>query len=62
MLECRCCDATKANCDFKRDVLKALDMIGEYVHPVVVEEIEDLIKRNTDKCFDFSPKVDNCNE
>lgn len=62
MLECRRCDATKANCDFKRNVLKALSIIGEYVHPVVVEEIEDLIMRNTDKCPDFSPKVDNCDE
>jgi hypothetical protein len=62
MLECRRCDATKANCDFKRNVLMAISMIGDYVPRRVTEEIENIIADSTNKCQDFSPKVDNCDE
>ena len=62
MLECRCCDISSLDCDFKRDILKALNLIDGYVSRETTEEVENLIMRNIDKCHDFSPKVDNYDE
>lgn len=62
MLECRCCDISSLDCDFKRDILKALNLIDGYVPSRTVAEIEEIIAASVDKCPDFTPREELRNE
>ena len=59
MLKCRLCEVSKISCDFKRDVLMALNMIGKFVPHDTIEEIESVIISSVGECQDFSMIDDN---
>jgi hypothetical protein len=59
MLKCRFCEVSKISCDFKRDVLMALNMIGKFVQHDTIEEIESVIIKSVGECQDFSMIDDN---
>ena len=56
MFECRFCDVSPLDCGFKRDILRALSLIEEYVSNSTVAEIEEIITASVDKCPDFTPR------
>ena len=56
MHECRCCDVSSLDCSFKRDVLKALNLIEGYVTQKAIDDIEEIIAASVDKCPDFTPR------
>ncbi len=58
MLKCRICETSKIDCSLKRDVMKALNMIGQFVPRNTIYEIENIIAKNIGECKDFCPKID----
>lgn len=62
MHECKCCDVSSLDCDFKRDIFKALNLIDGYVPSRTVAEIEEIIAASVDKCPDFTPREELGNE
>lgn len=62
MLKCRFCEVSKISCDFKRDVLMALNMIGKFVPHDTIEEIESVIIKSVGECQDFTPMEELENE
>ena len=55
MLDCRKCNISENDCEFKNEVLKAIDIIEKYTGYRVKEEIEGLIENTTGLCEDFEP-------
>lgn len=55
MHECRFCDVSSLDCGFKRDILRALNLIEGYVPHKAIEDIEEIIAASVDKCPDFTP-------
>ena len=51
MLECRNCKYT--DCDFRNDILKAINTIGLYVNDRAADKIEEIIEDAIEPCKDF---------
>lgn len=53
MLDCKMCKYTIAECDFKKEILAALNSICTYVPLKAAHQIEDIISDHTDTFPDF---------
>lgn len=62
MHECKCCDVSSLDCDFKRDIFKALNLLDGFLPHRAVEDIEEIIAASVDKCPDFTPREELGNE
>ena len=51
MLDCRKC--RHEDCDFKKDIINAIETIGSYTNYEVEEAIEIIVENATESCPDF---------